>query len=78
MSDPICWTIRRFGPDGVWSTSTVWWCRPTRSAQARIPMAVTGHIGVPRVGEHTRMVLLAAGVSAAEVDRLVDEGVVSE
>ena len=37
-----------------------------------------GHIGVPRVGEHTRMVLLAAGVSAAEVDRLVDEGVVSE
>jgi alpha-methylacyl-CoA racemase len=38
----------------------------------------SGPIGVPRVGEHTRMILLAAGVSSPEVDRLIDEGVVSE
>ncbi len=34
--------------------------------------------GVPNVGEHTRLVLLEAGFSSSEVDRLVDEGVVGE
>ena len=36
------------------------------------------HGGVPNVGEHTRLVLLEAGFSSAEVDRLVDDGVVGE
>ena len=37
-----------------------------------------GPVGVAAVGEHTRLVLLAAGFSSTEVDRLVDEGAVSE
>jgi crotonobetainyl-CoA:carnitine CoA-transferase CaiB-like acyl-CoA transferase len=35
-------------------------------------------VGVPRVGEHTRSVLLEAGYGSPELDRLVAEGVVSE